>query len=199
MRRFVVIGRTATASPDFLLRDLPGTSGRLDVLLRCVRAALLVSHGIRKDTLVYLVLLGGASAPRSLRIDGAATRYVRPDEYSLATTVKKALSVPIESSGFVFARTGIWVARGGLEVVLADLPPLASYVLDIAGSDIRSAPLDAGENVFFLGDHLGLDPETRRQIDAFGAQPIGLGPVGVHADDAITLVGNELDRRTALG
>ena len=32
MRRFVVIGRTASASPDFSLVDLAGTSGRLDVL-----------------------------------------------------------------------------------------------------------------------------------------------------------------------
>lgn len=197
MRRFVVIGRTATASPDFLLRDLPGTSGRLDVLLRCLRAALLVSHGIRKDTLVYLVLLGGPDSPRSLRIDGAATRYVRPDEYSLATTVKKALSVPVEASGFVLARTGISVARGGLEVVLADLPPIASYVLDVDGADIRSASLDAHENVFFLGDHLGLDADARARIDGFGARAIGLGPVSVHADDAIALVSNELDRRTA--
>lgn len=197
MRRFVVIGRTATASPDFLLRDLPGTSGRLDVLLRCLRAALLVSHGIRKDTLVYLVLLGGPDSPRSLRIDGAATRYVRPDEYSLATTVKKALSVPVEASGFVLARTGISVARGGLEVVLADLPPIASYVLDIDGADIRSASLDTRENVFFLGDHLGLDADARALIDGFGARALALGPISVHADDAIALVSNELDRRTA--
>jgi tRNA (pseudouridine54-N1)-methyltransferase len=195
MRRFVVIGRTATASPDFLLRDLPGTSGRLDVLLRCVRAALLVSHGIRQDTIVYLVLLGGPDAPRSLRIDGSAARYVRPDEYSLGTTVKKALSVPIEASGFVPARTGVAVARGGLDVVLEDLPPLASYVLDIGGSDIRSAPLDTRDNVFFLGDHLGFDDDTRRRIETFGATSISLGPVSVHADDAIALVGNELDRR----
>jgi tRNA (pseudouridine54-N1)-methyltransferase len=197
MRRFVVIGRTATASPDFLLRDLPGTSGRLDVLLRCVRAGLLVSHGLRKDTIVYLVLLGGPEAPRSLRFDGAAARYVRPDEYSLATTVKKALSVPVDASGFVPARAGIAVARGGLETVLEDLPPLTSYVLDIAGSDIRQAALDSEECAFFLGDHLGLDADTRRRLDSFGARPIALGPVSVHADDAITLVGNELDRRAA--
>jgi tRNA (pseudouridine54-N1)-methyltransferase len=197
MRRFVVIGRTARASPDFLLRDLPGTSGRLDVLLRCLRAGLLVSHGLRRDTIVYLVLLGGPDAPRSLRFDGAAARYVRPDEYSLATTVKKALSVPIESSGFVPARAGIAVARGGLEVVLEDLPPVAGYVLDIEGSDIRETALDTEESVFFLGDHSGLDAAARSRLDAFGATPIALGPLSVHADDAIALVGNELDRRAA--
>ena len=58
MRRFVIVGQQATSSPHFSLLDLPSTSGRLDVLLRCLRAALLVSHGLRRDAVAYLVLLG---------------------------------------------------------------------------------------------------------------------------------------------
>jgi tRNA pseudouridine-54 N-methylase len=34
VRRFVLIGQTASASGDFLLQDLPSSSGRLDALLR---------------------------------------------------------------------------------------------------------------------------------------------------------------------
>ena len=85
MRRFVLLGQRATASPDFLLDDLAGTSGRLDVLLRSLRAALLVSHGLRRDTVVYLVLLGGPRAPTSLRFEGANAKFLRPEERSLAT------------------------------------------------------------------------------------------------------------------
>src|SRR5262245_20269818 len=98
MRRFVVVGQKASASPDFSLDDLPATSGRLDVLLRCLRAALLVSHGLREDTIVYLVLQGGPRAPRALRIEGAAARFVRPDERSLAVLVKKVLATEGEGS-----------------------------------------------------------------------------------------------------
>ena len=79
-RRFVVIGQKAIASPDFSLLDIAGTSGRIDILLRCLRSALLVSHGLRRDTVVYLVLCGGALAPRVLRVDGRHIRFVRPDE-----------------------------------------------------------------------------------------------------------------------
>src|SRR5260370_35313604 len=99
-RRFVVVGRRAIASADFSLVDLPGTSGRLDVLLRCVRAALLVSHGLRRDTVVYLVLLGGPRAPRTLPIDASAAKYLRPDQRSLATLAKKAL--PPTNAGTAF-------------------------------------------------------------------------------------------------
>lgn len=59
MRIFVVVGHKATTQPSFSLEDIPGTSGRLDILCRSVTAAFVLSHGIRKDVLVYLVLLGG--------------------------------------------------------------------------------------------------------------------------------------------
>jgi hypothetical protein len=45
VRRWIVIGRTARADGDFSLDDLPSTSGRLDVLLRAVRA-----HCTRRPT-----------------------------------------------------------------------------------------------------------------------------------------------------
>src|SRR3954471_13787044 len=110
MRRFVVIGQRASASPDFSLLDLPSSSGRLDVLLRCLRAALLVSHGLRRDTTVYLVLCGGPLAPRALRFDGAEVRFLRPDERALAVLVQKCLAAeatPTGGAGFVRVKPGI--------------------------------------------------------------------------------------------
>lgn len=197
MRRFVIIGGRATASPDFLLADIPGTSGRLDVLLRCLRAAMLVSHGLRRDAAVYLVLLGGPAAPRSVRVDGAAVRFLRPDERSLATLVKKALAAPREGAGFVAVRPGVAVADGGLDAVIDDLGPCTAYLLDEGGADLRAAALDAGSPAFFLGDHRGLDEGAKARIAALGATALRVGPVSVHADDAVAIVSNELDRRAA--
>src|SRR4051812_39847829 len=177
MRFFVIVGQKALASPDFSLLDLPSSSGRLDVLVRCLRAALLFSHGLRRDTGVYLVLLGGPRAPRALRVDGAAARYVRPDERSLATTVKKALASTQGGPGFVTVRPGIALAEGGLDAVLEDLGPGARYVLEEGAPDLREASLDVGSPVFFLGDHLGFDEGTRARLAALGAVPMGLGPV----------------------
>ena len=195
----MVIGQRAIASADFLLADIPGTSGRIDVLLRCVRAALLVSHGLRKDTVVYLVLLGGPNAPRTIRIDGAVARFIRPDERSLATAVMKALAVPassdVDRNTFVSGRTGIDVANNGLDAVLADIANARIYLLDEHAPDIRNASLDLDAPVFIVGDHLGFDEATRARLDAAGAVPLGLGPVSLHAEDAIAVVSNELDRR----
>lgn len=192
---FVIVGAKASASPDFRLDDLPGTSGRLDVLLRCVRAALLVSHGVRRDVAVYLVLLGGPDAPRALRVTGAEARFLRPDERSLATLVKKSLAAPRAGAGFVAVRPGVAVADGGLDVVLDDLGDAALWLLDEGGDDLRDVALGSEPAAFVLGDHTGLDAAARTRLDARGARRVRVGPVSVHADDVVAIVTNELDRR----
>ena len=197
MPRFVVIGQKATAADDFLLDDLPGTSGRLDVLLRCLRAALLFSHGLRRDVVAYLVLCGGPLAPRVMRVDGRAARFIRPDERSLATLAKKLLAGPASSRrGFAEMRPGIAVASGGLDDVFEDLGVMTPYVLEEGAPDLRDTPdVARTDAAFFLGDHLGFDAWTRERLEALGARPLGIGPVSLHADDVIAIVTNEIDRR----
>ena len=202
LRRFIVVGQKATASPDYSLINLPASSGRLDVLLRCLRAALMYSHGLRRDTVVYLVLLGGPQAPRTLRIEGATARFLRPDERSLAVLVQKALAAPLEAiskrEGFAFVRPGVAIAEGGLDAVLADLGAASLHVLEEGAPDLRGVTFTGGDQAFFLGDHLGFDETTRARLAALGALPVGVGPVSVHADDAVVLVVNELDRRATI-
>ena len=195
MRRFVIIGRTAKSSPDFSLDDLPSTSGRLDVLLRCVRAALLLSHGVRKDASVYLVLEGGGGPPAALRFEGENAHFLRPDERSLAVNVKKALAEPAPSGTFQEVRRGIAAVSGGLDAVLADLPACAKYVLEMGGADIRQTGMEEADAAFFMGDHLGLAPSSRETLTALGARTLCVGPLVLQAEDVITLTNNELDRR----
>jgi tRNA (pseudouridine54-N1)-methyltransferase len=193
---FVVIGQTALASGEYSLDDLPGSSGRIDVLLRCVRAALLVSHGLRKQVLVYLILRGGPLGPRAVRIDSENARFLRPDERSLAILLQKTLraSAEVSSTEFRELRPGLSVCAGDLDQVLADAGPRPGYVLDEQGDDLRTQPL-AGDALFFIGDHLGFDEPTRARLLQLGYQRSSVGPVSLHSDDVVTLVTNELDRR----
>jgi tRNA (pseudouridine54-N1)-methyltransferase len=203
MRRFVIVGQKALASDEFRLDDLPGTSGRLDILARCLRAALLSSHGLRRDVVVYLVLLGGPRAPRVVRVSGREIQFLRPDERSLAVLMQKVLASRADegASGFVPVRAGISVAQGELEPVLADAAGAPVFVLDEAAPDIRALPDaallredDAGA-LFVLGDHLGIPAALERRLDAAGAVRVAIGPVPIHADDVVAVVTNELDRR----
>ena len=73
MRQFAVLGHRTDAHSTWSLNDLPG-SGRADVLIRNVTAALLDSHGIRSDVEVILHLMAGAGTGRRLRINGSDLR-----------------------------------------------------------------------------------------------------------------------------
>lgn len=193
-RTFVIVGTTASASGEFSIDDIPSSSGRMDVLLRCVRAALLYSHGVRRDSSVLLVLQGGARAPRTLRIDGATAKFLRPDERSLGALVKKSLEAA-RSTGWSEARPGVFVRDGGLEVALDGLGDCALFALDEGASDLRAARWTSARSAFVIGDHRGFDPAARALLEARRATRVGLGPVSVHAEDAVTIVNNELDRR----
>jgi tRNA (pseudouridine54-N1)-methyltransferase len=200
VRSFVLIGQTATASADFRLDDLPSSSGRLDVLLRCIRAALLVSHGLREDVRVYLVLRGGPQAPRVLRVDSSSAKFIRPDERSLALLVQKTLAAAPDELGaaFVELRPGLALARGDLDCVLADLGAVAFYVLAEGAPDIREASL-RDDAAYFIGDHAGFAAGDVEHLIALGASLLGIGPVSLHSDDVVAVLSNELARRAHSG
>jgi tRNA (pseudouridine54-N1)-methyltransferase len=196
VRRFVLIGQTASASGEYSLDDLPSSSGRLDALVRALRAALLVSHDVRRDVEAYLVLRGGPAAPRVLRVAGARAKFLRPDERSLATLLKKTLTAaPRPLAELTEVRPGVDLLDGDLSDLLPrdDSAPL--YVLDEAGADLRSRSLASDDGWFFLGDHTGFEPATRELLARRGATPVSVGPRSLHAEDVVTLVNNELDRR----
>jgi tRNA (pseudouridine54-N1)-methyltransferase len=162
-----------------------------------------VSHGIRRDVRIYLVMLGGA-APRTVRIDGAHAKFIRPDERPLATLLLKTVGrVEGEDARFVEQRPGIAVACGGLEAVLHDLTGVPLFVLEEGGPDIREArattegsPPFGTNEAFFIGDHVGFDVAVRDALASAGARPLGIGPMSLHSDDVVTVLHNELDRRS---
>jgi tRNA (pseudouridine54-N1)-methyltransferase len=196
VRRFVLIGQTASASGDFSLEDLPSTSGRLDVLLRSIRAALLVSHGLRRGVQVYLVLRGGVTASRILRIDGRTAKFLRPDERSLATLLKKTLlALPTPGATFTEVRPGLELCAGDVGEILSEVGSTPCFVLDEAAGDIREQAIASDDAWFFIGDHLGFDVVTLALLERHGCTRVSVGPVSLHSDDVVALVSNELDRR----
>lgn len=188
MTSFAIVGHLAKTDGSFSLNDLPGSGGRVDILCRCVNASLFLSHDLRRDAECYLVLLGAPSAPKTIRFSGASVRSLSPDERSAAALIKKALAVPCGSE-FREAADGVAIRKGGLERLFAEIP---FGVLDEGGEDIRKAPQLQG--AFILSDHLNFsDVEAGLFRDC---PRYSVGPKSLHADHTITVVHNELDRRT---
>ena len=187
MTSFAIIGHLARTEGDFSLNDLPGSGGRMDVLCRCVNAALFLSHDLRRDTDCYLIMYGKPASPKTVRFSGNAIRLLSPDERSAGALIKKALTIPAGSE-FRDAAQGVSVRKGGLERFIADH---TFGVLDEKGSDIRSA--ETLPSAFILSDHLNFNEDEESLIRQ--SPRYSVGPECLHADHAITVLHNELDRR----
>jgi len=187
MIRFAIIGHLAHTAGDFSLSDMPGGAGRLDILCRCVTTSLFLSHGMRRDVEVYLILLGQPDPPKTILFSGERVKYLSPDERSAGSLIKKALLLPVGDE-FRESMPGVYVRRGGLPRLLAGFP---FSRLDESGTDMRTAAA-LPEN-YLLSDHLNLTEEEALQV---GSLPIySVGPRSLHADHTITILLNELDRR----
>jgi tRNA (pseudouridine54-N1)-methyltransferase len=189
MIRIAVVGHRAQSSGDFSLNDLPGGAGRMDLLCRAVSSSLFLSHGMRRDVEVTLILLGPPEPPVTVMVSGEKVRYLNPDERSAGSLLKKALALP-RGNEFRESTRGVFVRQGGLERLIAEHH---FAVLDEAGEDLRKA---AGlpEN-YLLSDHLNFTGEELELVS--GCPKFSVGPLALHADHAITLMLNELDRRSA--
>jgi tRNA (pseudouridine54-N1)-methyltransferase len=189
MRTFAVAGHLAPTGDGFSLDDLPGSAGRMDILCRCVNAALALSHGIRRDAEIHLLLLGPPAPPKDVLIRGDSVRSLSPDERSTAALIRKALALPVGES-FRESTPGILVRRGGL----GGLPAGGQFaVLSEDGRDVRGEEsLPPG---FILSDHLDFTAEEEALLA--GLPRVSVGPRVLQADQAITVLQNELDRREA--
>ncbi len=190
MRRFLIVGSQAATAP-FNLNGLP-TAGRMDVLCRCLAQSLFISHGIRSDAAIYLLLLGPPDPPKALRVAGDSLRSMGPDERSIGGIVRKALAVDV-GERWQESTSGVSVARRDLAGLLDELPYPVVYLHE-GGKDIRVAG-GLNDCLFILGDHGGLPPSCRDVVEGSAERTIAVSPLPLQADQCITLVHNELDRR----
>jgi tRNA (pseudouridine54-N1)-methyltransferase len=191
MRRFVLVGHDAPTTPEFSLDALPSEAGRLDLLCRAVVAALLVSHDVREDVRVHLVL----GEEVTVTFDGATVSRLNPDERSTAALVRTALEHKEEAVGHVAVESspGVTIARKGFETTLAEVAAEGTLVqLHEDGDPVvdLDPPTDP---VFVLSDHRDLtDAETAHLAD-HDARRVCLSTVAVQAADAVAIAHNYLD------
>lgn len=194
MRYFIIVGHKAATSGDFKLDDIAGGAGRLDILVRCVNSAFFLSHGIRRDTEIFLVMQGGCDAPKTVRLSGKEVRYLNPDERSTSSLIRNALMKKTEGDEEVRSTPGIYVSRRSFSDVVSMLSEKGRMVyLKEDGEDVRNYEMPE-DVVFVISDNRDLTEEEEEILLKHSPDKISLGPLSLHADHCMILVHNEIDR-----
>lgn len=187
MRRFLVLAHKVPVSGEFSLNDLPGTGGRIDVLCRAVGAALFVSHGIRRDVELSLLVQNAVQ----IRIAGDHVKRLNPDERSTAAILQLAL----RGAGLDEVETtpGVAASQATLGQVLDRLYQLGAHpvVLHEHGEPIEATHLPA-DSAFILSDHEDFTGEEEATLADL--PHVSLGSQALHTSQCITIVNYLLDR-----
>ena len=131
MRRFAVIGHRAMSSGKLPLNDLASGAGRMDVMVRALMAAMMTSHGFRRDTEIILHLLGGPGPNRRLKIIGSEVRGIHAEERSVAGQIAKVLREPTPPIGMWSKRAdGIYDSGGDINETIREWRDSTIIALD---------------------------------------------------------------------
>jgi tRNA (pseudouridine54-N1)-methyltransferase len=191
MRQFIVSGHDVPTTPDFSLDDLAGGAGRLDVLCRCVNSAFFLSHAIREDVAVHLVL----ADEFTVTFEGRDLRRLNPDERSTAALLRTALEHREDAIGHMPADStpGVSIRRMGFEPTLERVAEGATLVeLHEDGDPVVEVEPPA-DPVFVLSDHHDFTDRETELLAESADRRMRLGPERLHADHAITVAHNYLD------
>jgi len=188
MKRFVILGHKTPLTSDFHLNDLPGAAGRIDVLCRAIGASLFLSHGMRRDVEVNLLLQDRVR----IRIPGDRVKRLNPDERSTAALIKHALKALEE--GKRQGTPGIYVSEenlGGLLGIL-ETETATPIVLHETGIPVDSYVFPE-HPAFILSDHM--DFTVDEEMALAGYDRISLGKNILHTSQAITIAHYVMDQR----
>jgi len=190
MRQFVYVGHEAPTTAEFALDDLTG-AGRMDLLARSVTAALLLSHDIRTDTRVHLVL----GDTLTVTFDGTTLQGLNPDERSTAARVRSVLAEREEAVGQIPVEVspGVSLVRRGFEGAIEAASADGTVVHLGEGGEPAPAVAPPADPVFVLSDHREFTEKEQDLLEEFAGKQVSLGPHPLHADHATVLAHSWVD------
>jgi tRNA (pseudouridine54-N1)-methyltransferase len=196
MRRFVVVGHRAITSGGFNLNDLCGSTGRLDVLLRCINSSFFLSHDFRRDVELYLILQGEPDPPKTIRLVGSELKYLNPDERSTGALIRNALmqrEIPPHGKE-IQSTPGIYISRSSLADIISKLEKISQLVyLREDGGPLELSNYSE-DLTFVLSDDRNMTEEEEQSIQRFNPKIASLGLRSYHSDHCITVVNWMMDK-----
>ncbi|MGA1819438.1 MAG: tRNA (pseudouridine(54)-N(1))-methyltransferase TrmY [Thermoplasmatota archaeon] len=197
-RNFMVIAHRARSDGSINLNDLCGASGRWDGVARAITSALFLSHDMRRDTSIHILLLGPEDPPKLLSVNGESVRYLNPDERASSALMRKCLAHELSDvpGSIIHPSPGIRITRTGLDQVLGSFPGRV-FVMDESGSEMDEkviADLKGSPVLFVLSDDQDLTGDESRTINEKALSSLKVGEKVLHSHMVISIVHFLLDR-----
>jgi tRNA (pseudouridine54-N1)-methyltransferase len=185
---------------DFLVRDVPGTSGRLDVVCRVLAATFRAVPELT-PSLEFLAVLGGPpDPPLLLRVGDVSDQGIPEGELSLAVILKSLLNLRRTAAR---RQLSTWpqfsLSRQGFEETLEQAARKGTQVCYLVerGTPLESVGLNLAKPlVFVLGDDRGLPQEHEALLSRIPVQEIAMGKQSLLGSHVVTLLLLELARRS---
>lgn len=189
MRTFVLYSRKARTDDNFKLHDLIN-AGRMDLVCRCISSALWLSHRVREDVRLFVVLNGPPKPPVTICFQGSQLLKVYVDETTNAKWIKNLLSLKFGNEWLEIEGTKI--AKKSFQEVLSELEG-KRYVLHEKGEFVENIKLDK-DPVFVLGDQVGL-PEKDERFALRNGEKISLGKNVYLASSCVSILNWVCDKQ----
>lgn len=185
---------------DFLVRDVPGTSGRLDVVCR-VLAATFHTASKWSPFLEFLAVLGGPpNPPLLLRVSDVPDEVIPEGELALAVILKGLLRLyRTAGKGQLAAWPQFSLSRQGFEETLRQVVKDGAQVCYLVerGTPLESLEFNLAKPlVFVLGDDRGLPLEHEALLSRCPAKEVAIGKQSLLGSHVVTLLLLELVRRS---
>ncbi|WXG42457.1 MAG: 16S rRNA (uracil(1498)-N(3))-methyltransferase [Candidatus Freyarchaeum deiterrae] len=192
---FILKASIAHTDNRFTIKDLPGTSGRMDLVCRCILSALLLSNTHRVDTVFYAVLEGPPRPTLVIEVNGGKIEELPRDELQVGLVLKDMLDPKKE----LFPPGFRLISKGFRELVEEQAIISKIYYLHQSGADFNKTfsefqNVEKPQLVFILGDHIGFSQNDIEYLKEKGIKPLSLGPKEYLGSHCIFLVHEKLDR-----
>jgi tRNA (pseudouridine54-N1)-methyltransferase len=188
MLRFIQLLPDASPIGDFLLKDLPGSGKRIDILCRDLAACFSWSPMTWPKENLELVAVIADSRILTFRNPEEETPQ---SEVEWATVVSSSLKEqPLDY---------VTVSEGSLEDIINQYntqPKSTLWVLEESGTHISilGPKLSTTQNSFMLGDHRGFNSQTESLLSRYSLPRVSLGKKSYLSSHCVASIISEFER-----
>ncbi|TFF92325.1 hypothetical protein EU545_01305 [Candidatus Thorarchaeota archaeon] len=186
--RFVQLLLDGPRDGTFILKDLPGSGKRIDLLCRNLAACFEWGPETWPEGQMELIALLPEDVALFFRIpDGDLPVGERAWAEEIRAVLEGGSSEFLERESIGLKDLLMAIRRQRNSKV---------WVLEEGGADLRSIKdLDAtSQNSFILGDHQGFDKDALQTLDEFDITPVSVGPRSYLSSHCIAAVISEMER-----